>query len=275
MDYKRIEYILTPEELESKEVLVVGLGSGGAPVVQHMGMNGVRNWLLYDPDRLDVVNLVKHPAMRSELGELKVNIMEKWLLDRNPESRVKSCPEDVMQSPAFEEDVKAADIVISASDSMQVRQYVNRICVDNSTMCVTANVFRTGFGGEVFSYIPGKTGCFQCLLFISQKQGWHALDSSIDLLPEEEEHIYGLDEREFKASGLSMDIAIISSIAAKRALRLILRNPNPKFYPEDRSNYIIFYMRSISGYQAFSSDRYFISPQAQCFCAHLEEGEPD
>jgi molybdopterin/thiamine biosynthesis adenylyltransferase len=266
MDYDRINYILSPQELRDKRVLIVGVGSGGAPIVQHLTMNGIRQWTLFDPDTFDEVNLVKHPARRKELGQLKVHIMSEWITDRNPSANVRDYPVDIMESPDFEMEVEQADLVVSASDSFAVRQYVNRVCVNKSTGCVTANVFRTGVGGEIYSYIPEETGCFQCLCLVSAKQGWNDIENSIEITDGEKEKIYGLNQEEYKASGLSMDIAIISAIAAKRALRLLLENPNPRFYPQNKANYVIFYLRKTGDNPGLSSQRYFISQQEDCFC---------
>ena len=50
LDFDRIAYLLNPDVLWDKVVTIVGLGSGGAPVCDHLSMNGVRRWNLYDPD---------------------------------------------------------------------------------------------------------------------------------------------------------------------------------------------------------------------------------
>ena len=76
-------------------MLQIGLGSGGTPVCDHLTMNGVRNWILYDPDTLQDVNLVKHPRGRRDLGRLKVEIQREWILDRNPDAAVSVRAEDV------------------------------------------------------------------------------------------------------------------------------------------------------------------------------------
>ncbi|MHA1864486.1 MAG: HesA/MoeB/ThiF family protein [Candidatus Thorarchaeota archaeon] len=266
MDYDRIRYILTPEELMDKIVVVVGLGSGGAPVVQHLAMNGIRNWALFDPDVLDETNLVKHPGMRSDIGQYKVHIAADWIRDRNPDSEIRDYPEDILDSKDFEKEVQDADIVISATDSLPIRQYINRISVHHQTPCVTASVFRTGIGGEVYVSVPGETGCFQCMNLVSTKLGWGQIENQIEMTDEERTRIYGLGEEEYRASGLSMDISQICAIMAKKALRVLLKNPNPKFFPEEKSNYIIFYMRKIQQYPSLSSLKYFIPPQQDCYC---------
>jgi molybdopterin/thiamine biosynthesis adenylyltransferase len=273
MDFDRIRYILTPEELANKTVVVIGLGSGGAPVAQHLAMKGVKNWALFDPDVLDETNLVKHPGMRKDLGRPKVRIVADWLLDRNPESDIREYPENILDSTDFEREVRDANLVISATDSLSVRQFINRISVRHATPCVTASVFRTGVGGEVYVSLPGKTGCFQCLNLVSIKRGWAQLDNQIDLTNDEQTRIYGLGEEEYRASGLSMDISIISAIMAKKGLRVLLKDASSRFFPEEQHNYTIFYLRDIQNYAGLSSLKYFIPPQKDCFCTNPSEEE--
>jgi molybdopterin/thiamine biosynthesis adenylyltransferase len=275
MDYDRIRYILSPEELDDKWVLVIGLGSGGAPIVQHLAMNGVKNWMLFDPDTLDEVNLVKHPGLRRDLGKTKVEIMANWIRDRNPSSNIREYPVDILEAEKFREEVRHADLVISATDKLAIREYIDEMCVREATPCVVGDVFRTGVGGQVYSYIPGKTGCYHCLGIVSEKNGWNAIDSSIEMTEDEKERIYGLSEREYKAAGLSMDIAIISAIFAKTALGILLENPNPRFFPTSEANYIIFYNRKLGPFDSLSSKKFFIPPQRACFCSSpIEEADP-
>jgi hypothetical protein len=75
-------------------------------------MNGVRRWVLYDPDRLGPENLVKHPRPRSSLGGLKVEIQRDWILDRNPEAEVRAVGEDVFESQQFRNDVVDSDLIL-------------------------------------------------------------------------------------------------------------------------------------------------------------------
>ncbi|MBN2230001.1 MAG: ThiF family adenylyltransferase [Candidatus Thorarchaeota archaeon] len=272
MDFDRIQYILAPEELEKKRVVVIGLGSGGAPVVQHLAMSGVRKWSLFDPDLLDEVNLVKHPGMRKDLGKTKIAVIAEWLMDRNPDSEIREFPEDILDSTDFEREARNAHLIISATDTLSVRQFINRIAVRHGIPCVTASVFRTAFGGEVYSYIPGKTGCYQCMNIVSGKLGWGNIENQVEMTEDEQDRIYGLGQEDYRASGLSMDIAIISAIMAKRALSLLLDSPNPVYFPQDSSNYLIFYMRGMGSIPSLSSLKYAIPAQKDCFCS-FNDGE--
>ena len=92
LNFDRVKHLLSPENLADKTVLQIGLGSGGAPVNDHLTMNGVRQWILFDPDTYDDLNLVKHPRHRAEIGKAKTQIQSDWITDRNPEAAVYEFP---------------------------------------------------------------------------------------------------------------------------------------------------------------------------------------
>lgn len=243
--FDRIEHLLSPEELYAKVVVQVGVGSGGASVNDHLTMSGVRKWALYDPDYYDEVNLVKHPRGRAQIGKLKVENQKEWIIDRNPDAEVGVFPEDVCQSKQFREGVRDSDLVLCCADRQDVRNYVNTIAVEYRKPCVTASVFRQGFGGEVYAYIPSLYGCFDCMARTADEQQWN-IESSIEATPAEEEAIYGLNLRDFKASGLSMDIQTIAIIQARMALDILLKESDKKPSPFP-ANWVIFYNRPIPG----------------------------
>lgn len=272
LQYNRIEHLISPQELKDKFVVQVGVGSGGAPANQHLTMNGVRRWALFDPDTLDDQNLVKHPQTRNQIGRLKVENQRTWILDRNPAAEVLIFDVDVTTSEHFSEAVKMADIILCCADKSDVRLYVNTVAVENRKPCVTASVFRQGFGGEVYAFIPAVSGCFDCMNRAASEQGWN-IEDAIDTTPEENEVIYGLNLRDFKASGLSMDIQTIAIIQARMTLDILIGKAEPKFTPLPSSNWIIFYNRPIPSIQdsGFLKRRFFkVMPRMGCPCRDLQ-----
>ncbi len=218
--FDRIEHLISPPDLESKLVVQVGVGSGGAAVSDHLTMNGVRRWILLDPDTYDEVNLVKHPRLRSQLGRPKVKNQEEWILDRNPGAEVRAFAEDVMSFQDFAELVKESDLVLCCADKNEVRLFVNSVAVESRKPCITASVFRQGFGGEVYGYVPGESGCLECMIRAADQLGWN-MEAGVEQTAEEDEAVYGMNVRDFKASGLSMDIQAIAILQARMALDLL------------------------------------------------------
>jgi len=267
LQFDRIQHLFSPEHLHDKLVVQVGVGSGGAPVNQHLTMNGVRRWVLFDPDVYDEINLVKHPHGRSSIGQLKVDNQKNWILDRNPSADVEVHAEDVMNSTVFRKYAQEADLILCCTDTQHARSFVNSVAVEVCQPCVTASVFRRGFGGEVYSYVPGASGWFDCMARTAEEKGWN-IDESIDLIQEEKEAIYGLNLRDFKASGLSLDIQSISLIQARIALDILLRGSTLALEPV-RANWIIFYNRALpnnasTGY--LRSQQISLKPRRDCKC---------
>lgn len=285
LDFSRIAYLLNPPQFAQVKITGVGCGSGGVPVYDHLTMNGLRRWDLYDPDTLNAVNLVKHPRMRRDIGRPKVQIQKEWILDRNPDAEVNGFVEDVVISPHFRDSVRGSDLVLSCSDQVSVREFVSDICVQARVPFVVGSVFRTGIGGEIFAYVPGETGCFRCLQILTMEQDLAITDEQLGINPgrystdavatvdlpeltrEEEEQIYGLDDRTFQASGLSIDIHMISLIQARMALSLLLRGSTTD-YPRFKGNWIVFGNRPKEGVfsRHFETKILLLRPQKACTC---------
>jgi molybdopterin/thiamine biosynthesis adenylyltransferase len=268
LDFERIAHLLEPEHLADKLAVQVGLGSGGAPVCDHLTMNGVRRWELFDPDVLEPVNLVKHPRERKDLGRLKVEIQREWILDRNPSAEVKARAVDVMAAEFFERSVEQSSLVLCCADKKEVRQFVNAIALEYAKPCVTASVFRQGFGGEVYAYVPGETGCFACMDRAAGEQGIN-MNDAIQLLPEEEDHMYGFNLKDYQASGLSLDIQAISQLQARVALGLLTAD-STRAVAAPQANWLIYYNRPLAGVSASGFNKLVglrIRPRKGCACA--------
>jgi molybdopterin/thiamine biosynthesis adenylyltransferase len=265
LDFSRIEHLLSPKSLEGKVVLQIGLGSGGAPVCDHLTMNGVRNWILYDPDTLQDVNLVKHPRHRRDLGRLKVEIQGEWISDRNPEAKVTIRPEDIFKADNIDRDLLATDLLLCCVDTRAVRLFVNTLAIKYKKPCITASVFRQGFGGEVYAYIPGYSGCFECMDKVAAQMGLN-INLAIQPTIKEQETIYGMNLPDFQASGLSLDINAIALIQARMALDLLI-DGKPGY---SGGNWVIHYNRSIPGVETSgrlkSARPVLIRSQKDCAC---------
>lgn len=267
LDFDRIEYLLSPEEFADVRITAVGLGSGGAVACNHLTMNGIRLWELYDPDTLSAVNLVKHPGRRVDLGRAKVDIQGEWIVDRNPSSQVNTFAEDVMTSSNFSESLRRSQLVLLSPDKKSVREFVSDQCVKLGLPFVTASVFRTGIGGEIFGYIPDTTGCYRCLQLYSLLNDINLSDDALGLTAEERQRIYGLGEREFAASGLSIDIQMIALIQVRMAFSILLRDSTSSL-PRLKANWLIFANRPAPGVfkRHFELKQMLLRPQSECFC---------
>ncbi len=264
LDFSRIQHLVDRQRASDLRIVAVGLGSGGARVVQQLAMSGLRRWDLFDPDTLDPVNLVKHPARRCDLGRPKVDVMAEWLADRNPTSEVATHPEDIRGSRAFEEAVRRADLVLCGVDNLASREYLNDVCMRLRVPFVVGSVFRTGFGGEASVHVPGWSGCFRCLGQFAEEAGVN-MDASIGLTEIEKERIYGMNEEDFSLSGLATDIATIASLQAHMVLGVLFGTAGTPIPPLDFS-WVVFGNRPQAGFFArrFEARRLMLRPRRDC-----------
>ncbi|MCX5204126.1 ThiF family adenylyltransferase [Streptomyces sp. NBC_00237] len=264
LDTARIDYLLGDAGLAPVKVVIVGLGSGGAVVLERLAMSGIGRWSLYDPDVLEPVNLVKHPGRRSDLGRLKTEIAREWLLDRNPAAHVDRVGGDVMSDGGFPEDVASADLVVCAVDTPSARSFVNKVCVEQQTMCVFGSVFRTGLGGEVYAYLPGESGCHDCLHRHNFEQG-NDIENFLELTDEETKRIYGLGESDFTASGLPADISVVASFHAHYVLSL-LAGAGSAYLTVPSFNWLTLSLRRVDGLfgAMYQTWRALLRPREDC-----------
>ncbi|MFO7251734.1 MAG: ThiF family adenylyltransferase [Actinomycetes bacterium] len=269
LDTSRIDHLLAGAGLRDTKIVLVGLGSGGAVVLERLAMCGVGRWSLYDPDVLEAVNLVKHPARRSDIGRAKTAIAVDWLMDRNPACVVDRVGGNVMTDRGFAADIADADVVICAVDTQAARSYVNEVCVAQQAPCVFGSVFRTGLGGEVYAYLPGETGCYECKSRFSLEQGLD-IDNRLPLTDEETHRRYGLGDTEFTASGLAADISIVASYHAHYVISLLCGHSSD-YLTTPSFNWLTLSLRRLEGVfgSMYETARVRLRPRSDC---HLRCG---
>jgi adenylyltransferase/sulfurtransferase len=148
--------------LDSK-ALIIGAGGLGSPAAMYLAAAGVGDITLYDDDYVDLSNLQRQIAHRTQdIGAGKAVSAQKTLLALNPEVRVRAVKqrltgEDLLQA------VAGADVVLDCSDNFGTRFAVNRACVKQRKPLVSGAAIR--FEGQVAVFTPGRNDspCYNCL----------------------------------------------------------------------------------------------------------------
>lgn len=106
--------------LEASRVMVVGVGGVGAYAVEALARAGVGELILVDSDAVALTNLNRQiPALHSTIGEPKVEVMHRRVLDINPACRVAALERFVdADSAGALLDEFAPGFVIDAIDSV-------------------------------------------------------------------------------------------------------------------------------------------------------------
>jgi molybdopterin/thiamine biosynthesis adenylyltransferase len=161
--FARIESLFDVGLLGEARVLIAGCGSGGGQVALQLVMSGIKNFALFDNDTLEPENVIRHVCARRYLGQLRVDALADVLEDRNPKVHIERHDVDLMDATNLINHIRRATVVVLATDNEPTRYRLNQLCVETGTPFVVARVFTRGIGGEVFRYLPGKSGCLACL----------------------------------------------------------------------------------------------------------------
>jgi molybdopterin/thiamine biosynthesis adenylyltransferase len=148
------------EQLKSKKVAVVGLGSGGGFVAVSLAMSGVGQFVLIDDDVLEPTNVVRHVADLRHLRMPKVEAVAGLIKARNPDAEVTVIVGRLEHHP----DVLAGcDLVISGVDAEGPKYLINETCRALGLTAVYAGVYERGEGGDVVIIHPSGEGpCYAC-----------------------------------------------------------------------------------------------------------------
>lgn len=92
--FSRVELLLGKEALEliaSQRIILFGVGGVGSWCAEALIRSGIKHLTIVDPDRVNISNINRQlPATTATIGELKVEVLKKRLLEINPDAEIKT-----------------------------------------------------------------------------------------------------------------------------------------------------------------------------------------
>lgn len=108
------------EKLASSKVAVFGIGGVGGYVVEALVRAGIGEIDLIDNDTINPTNINRQiVALHSTLGQYKVDVMEKRILDINPNIKINSFKTFFDENTINQFDFSKYDYIIDAIDSVK------------------------------------------------------------------------------------------------------------------------------------------------------------
>tara|TARA_B110000444_G_scaffold236374_1_gene248205 strand:- start:32 stop:778 length:747 start_codon:yes stop_codon:yes gene_type:complete len=151
------------QALLDSRVLLVGLGGLGCPAAMYLASSGVGELVVVDNDEVDLSNLQRQIAhTTADIGKLKAESVKDSVLALNPNINVTSITER-LSGQVLAEQVRAADIVIDASDNFSTRFEINRSCVNYGVPLVSGAAIRGEGQLIVFDSRNRNSPCYRCL----------------------------------------------------------------------------------------------------------------
>lgn len=222
------------QELRDKHVLFAGLGTLGSRTIFDMAESLLGQFTIVDPDRLLPHNIVRHICGLEYLGFTKTEALEQVILNHFPWARVHcmfgrigaASPDNPEESLRFMralyDAIERVDLLVDSTAEHSVSWSLNRLACELGKPIVFAWVSAGTWGGHVLRYIPGETGCYECLGLWNRDEP----PSDPDARPI---FTQGCGYPSF--AGTSFDIGATASAAARLAVQTLLR-ANVGAYPD-------------------------------------------
>lgn len=224
--FSRNKGILETSVMEKKSVVILGCGSVGSLVGMELARSGVGNFFLIDADVMEYHNICRHQCGIEDVGDLKVNALERKILNINPSANIKKFNGIVQNVPKkmIEDFCNGPDtIFIGCADNRGADVYSNRIASYFSASFISIGFWERACAGEIFYHMPGKNmPCYLCAL---------GDGGDISGRAEANHHIYSNQENiegvKFEP-GISVDINFVTCVGIKLAIDIL--NSNEKDY---------------------------------------------
>lgn len=187
--------------LAEATVLIIGCGALGTVSANHLARAGVGYIKIVDRDFVELNNLQRQILFdeTDARNRLPKAVAAAAKLEKiNSDIRIEPIMADV-HPRNIEALIDCVDLVLDATDNMEVRYLINDACVKHDVPWIYAGVI--GAVGMTMNIIPGKTACFRCLMQAPPEPGTMATCETFGVL-----------------SGAP---AVIASIQAVEAMKLL------------------------------------------------------
>jgi len=226
--FSRNTGILESDIMQEKRAVILGCGSVGSLIALELARAGVGHFLLIDNDIVEYHNLCRHQCSISDVGDYKVNAVEKRIKEINPSAEVLaviSVAEYVSKEIFDSFCVENNTIFIGCADNRQADVYGNSLAVYYKTAFISIGFCERAFAGEIFYYLPGKDmPCYKCAL--GDGSGLSARSSANRRVYTTEEDLTAVHFE----PGISVDINFVTTIGIKLAID-IFNIDNKMFTP--------------------------------------------
>lgn len=151
------------EALKQSSILILGAGGLGCASSQYLATAGIGKLTLIDDDKVELSNLQRQVLHHdADIGKLKVESAAQALKELNPELEIVTVAKR-LNDEALLSLVQDHDLVLDASDNVDTRNQLNRLCYQTKTPLVSGATIRMEGQVSVFTYQDESEPCYQCL----------------------------------------------------------------------------------------------------------------
>lgn len=253
------------EKISNMIVCVVGAGGLGTHVIQQLVHLGVRNFIVIDPECLDMSNLNRYvgATFQDALNKLpKVNLAERVILSICPDAKVTKLHDTVVCERAFSL-IKSANILFGCFDDDGPRFIMNELCVayEIPYIDLASDIHVEGdlvYGGRVVTVFDADS-CLSCITELDQDEIHRTVNDPV--VNNLKKDLYGVNREYLKEKGPSVVSinGVIASLGVTEFIAAITGMRSPKRYITYRGDQAKVTVRN----QRESMD---------CFCCNVMRG---
>ncbi|MGB7843701.1 MAG: HesA/MoeB/ThiF family protein [Salinimicrobium sp.] len=145
------------DRLSKAQVLVVGAGGLGCPILQYLAAAGVGTIGIIDFDVVEISNLQRQILFgSSSLGQNKATAAKNRLSDLNNSITINAYPEKLTFQNAMEL-FNQYDIIVDGTDNFETRYLVNDACILTNKPLVFGAIYKFQGQVSVFNYKNGPS----------------------------------------------------------------------------------------------------------------------
>lgn len=211
--------------LRGKRIMVVGLGMLGSPAALQFARAGAVHLTLVDHDFIEFGTIVRWGLGSSTSGWFKSDCLAGHIRVQYPYVTAEPMQYRIGQAcdssstaiaNAFDEALRSADLVFDAAANDCVSNYLRYRCEELGIPHIWISTTQGGWGGVVGRSIPGKTGCWSCMM--RHQSDWAPDAESKEVIPraiqKEEENIQptGCTSPTVTGAGIDTDIVVLQGM---------------------------------------------------------------
>ncbi|MFA0413476.1 molybdopterin-synthase adenylyltransferase MoeB [Vibrio renipiscarius] len=151
------------EALKQASILILGAGGLGCASSQYLATAGVGKLTLIDDDIVELSNLQRQVLHHdADIGKKKVESAAQSLALLNPHIEIATIDQR-LSDEALSGVIATHTLVLDASDNVDTRNQLNRLCYQHKTPLISGAAIRMEGQISVFTYQDEQAPCYQCL----------------------------------------------------------------------------------------------------------------
>ena len=150
------------KKILNSNVLVVGVGGLGCPIVDYLARAGVGKIGIVDYDRVDISNIHRQSIYTfKDVGKYKVEVLKKKLIDINPDVQTKIYKNKITKKNAYKI-LNQFDIIVDGSDNFKTKFLLNQFANKLKKIFIVGAISR--YDGHIFSFNfkRNNEACLKC-----------------------------------------------------------------------------------------------------------------